>query len=450
MNSPLFRSGNLRVTQRGVTLIEALVALVVMSFGMVALVGLLSNLRHSGDLAKQRSEAMRIAQAELETLRAFSVLKKASGADASVKDYEEDLFKAVAAGTVVGENSNTSFVVDRKVVPLAGVAEEGETEPQAIRGQTIRVSVTWQDRGGAAQKLVLDTIVSRTDPAFSFALGVTPPTHGVRTPDGRNPVVPPGAKDLGNGFSAFRPGGGSPAVWVFNNASGVITGLCDIATDTAVSALTASSVESCKNNTIGYLLSGTIRFSSSSSPRPEAPDAAALPVSTYIDLTPSELKVVKDSVWVLAEGRDYPITPNHVCFNNSPASGDLTQTLVDYYCIVYPNTQSPRNWWGRVYVTGLNLGSSATQFKVCRYSADYNGNGYTYWVNPEADKEPFFKIDNEEHPETYRAVSRSLARQNFLVVRGDVSCPTRAHATDLFIDYATHEMPLPPASATSP
>ncbi|WP_370695081.1 type IV pilus modification PilV family protein, partial [Klebsiella pneumoniae] len=37
--------------QRGVTLIEALVALMVMSFGMVALVGLLATLRRGGDVA---------------------------------------------------------------------------------------------------------------------------------------------------------------------------------------------------------------------------------------------------------------------------------------------------------------------------------------------------------------------------------------------------------------
>ena len=281
MQSFQIPSRGARLTQRGVTLIEALVALLVMSFGMVALVGLLSNLRQSGDLAKQRSEAMRIAQAEVENLRAFSVLTKASGADASVKDYEGDLLAPVEPRSVVGENSNTTFAVVRRVVPLElGVTlPAGETEPQGIRGQTIRVTVSWDDRGGAAQTLSLDTIISRTDPAFSFALGVTPPTHGVRTPDGRNPAVPPGAKDLGNGTSAFRPGGGSPAVWVFNNASGVITGLCDVATDTAVSTLTASSVESCKNNTIGYLLSGTIRFSNSSSPRPEAPEGTALKVS---------------------------------------------------------------------------------------------------------------------------------------------------------------------------
>ncbi|MFG6431415.1 type IV pilus modification PilV family protein [Roseateles sp. LYH14W] len=450
MHSLVFQSRGGRTFQRGVTLIEALVALVVMSFGMVALVGLLSNLRQSGDLAKQRSEAMRIAQAEIETLRAFSVLKKASGADPSVRDYEDNLLKVIAARTVVGENSNTSFVVERKVVPLYGVTAAGETEPQAIRGQTIKVTVTWEDRGGGAQKLALDTVISRTDPAFSFALGVTPPTHGVRTPDGRNPAVPPGAKDLGNGSSAFRPGGGSPAVWVFNNASGVITGLCDIAVDTAVSTLTPSSVESCKNNTIGYLVSGAIRFSSSNTPRPEAPDGTARPVSIYVNLIPSEHKETKGGLEVFVGGRDYPLTPNHVCFTDAPTTTSSTQTFVNYNCIVYPNTQTPRNWWGKVYVTGLDLGTSATQFKVCRYSADYNGNGYTYWVNPEAGKQPFFKIDNEEHPETYRAVSHSLARQNFLVVRGDVSCPSRATATDLFIDYATHEMPLPPAAATSP
>lgn len=53
------------VKSRGVSLVEALVALLVMSFGMVALVGILSNLRRSEDLARQRGEAQRIAQAEI-------------------------------------------------------------------------------------------------------------------------------------------------------------------------------------------------------------------------------------------------------------------------------------------------------------------------------------------------------------------------------------------------
>ncbi|HEY9109324.1 MAG TPA: prepilin-type N-terminal cleavage/methylation domain-containing protein [Roseateles sp.] len=434
--------------QRGVTLIEALVALVVMSFGMVALVGLLGNLRQSGDLAKQRSEAMRIAQTEMETLRSFAVLKKVGGEAASVKDYEKDLIEPVAAHPVVGENTNTSFIIDRVVAPLISGVElaAGEVEPQTIRGQAVTVTVTWKDRTDTTQRITLDSIISRTDPAYSLALGVTPPTQGVRTAEGRNPAVPPAAKDLGNGSSAFRPGGGSTTVWVINNFTGVVTGRCDVPVGTPVSALVASDVDSCRNNTIGYLVSGTIRFSSSSTPRPEAPDGTARPVAVYINLIPSEFKDTSGRL-VDVDGGSYPITPNHVCFTDAPSSAPSTQTLVDYYCIVYPNTQTPRNWWGQVYVTGLDLGSSASQFKVCRYSADYNGNGYTY--NTLTDY-PYFVIDNEEHPETYRGVSYSLSRQNFLVVRGDVNCPTRATATDLFFDYATYEMPQPPAEAGSP
>jgi len=432
--------------QRGVTLIEALVALLVMSLGMVALVGLLSNLRQSGDLAKQRSEAMRIAQTEMETLRSFAVLKKDGGEAASVKFYEDDIIRPVAARTEHGENTNTSFVVERAVAPLVSGVElaAGEVEPQTIRGQTVTVTVTWKDRTDTTQRLTLDSIISRTDPAYSLALGVTPPTQGVRTPEGRNPAVPPAAKDLGNGSSAFRPGGGSTTVWVINNFTGVVTGRCDVPVGTPVSSLVASDVDSCRNNTVGYLVSGTIRFSGSSTPKPEAPDGTARPVSVYINLIPSEFK---DTSGRLVDGGSYPITPNHVCFTDAPSSAPSTQTFVNYNCIVYPNTQTPRNWWGQVYVTGLDLGSSASQFKVCRYSADYNGNGYTYNTLTES---PYFVIDNEEHPETYRGVSYSLSRQNFLVVRGDVNCPTRATATDLFFDYATYETPHPPAEAVSP
>lgn len=432
-------------TQRGVTLIEALVALLVMSFGMVALVGLLSNLRQSGDLAKQRSEAMRLAQSEMETLRSFAVLKKVGGEHASVKDYETDLIAPVEDRVVPSENTNTSYVLKRTVTPLITGVElaVGEVEPQTIRAQTVKVEVIWTDRTGASQTITLNSIISRTDPTYAQALGVTPPTSGVRTPEGRNPAIPPAAKDLGNGSSAFRPGGGSTTIWVINNITGVVTGRCDIPVGTPVSSLVASDVDACRNNTIGYLVSGTIRFSSSSTPRPEAPEGTARPLSTSINLIPSEYKELVNGVETLVGGRDYPITPNHVCFNDAPSTTPSTQTLVDYYCIVYPNTQTPRNWWGQVYVTGLDLGSSASQFKVCRYSADYNQNGYTYATTTSL---PYFRIDNEEHPETYRGVSYSLSRQNFLIVRGDVTCPARAVATDLFVDYATYEMPLPPAT----
>ena len=74
------------------------------------------------------------------------------------------------------------------------------------------------------------------------------------------------------------------------------------------------------------------------------------------------------------------------------------------------------------------MGTTAAENRVCRYSADYNGDG---------------KITNEEHPGTYASVAGSLARQNFLVVRGDLACPTAPAvnlATGVFVNYSTAQL----------
>ena len=66
--------------QRGVSLIEALVAMAIMAFGMLALLGLQGALRGNSDVSKQRSEAVRYAQEQIELLRGFSTLDTATGA----------------------------------------------------------------------------------------------------------------------------------------------------------------------------------------------------------------------------------------------------------------------------------------------------------------------------------------------------------------------------------
>jgi Tfp pilus assembly protein PilV len=411
--------------QRGVTLIEALVALLVMSFGMVALVGLLGNLRRSGDLSKQRSEAMRIAQAELATLRSFSVLKKSGNPPAGVRDYDNDInTPAVQPLPVTWGETNTTFTVSRVV--------NDAVEPQA---KTVRVTVSWNDRTGATQQVFLDTIISRTDPVYGLALGVTPPANGVRQPDNRNPVIPPAAKDLGNGSSLFRPGASNVRVWVFDNVSGVITGKCEIPTGTSLTTLTASTVDSCDNSTIGYLLSGTVRFSNLAAPDPSNPEADALPALTVAPtLSASQFKTA-DGKSLAPGGNDYSASPE--CFNDSPSSATPSQKMVNYYCVVYPNTQ--RNWWGQVLLGGLSIGTSDGQYRVCRYSGDYNDNGYTYKTITTA---PGFLIDNEEHPETYRGVTYSLVRQNFLVVPSKATCPLLPADTSAghFVDYSTYQI----------
>jgi len=418
--------------QRGVTLIEALVALLVMSFGMVALVGLMSNLRRTTDVAKQRSDAMRIAQADLANLRAFSLLTKPAGSAPGVQDYDTDISN-LSASPFTLRDTNATFTLERTVTPLV----KDQSEPKA---QTVQVTVRWTDRTGQAEQLVLNSVIARIDPAFSGALGIAPPVYGLRSPGNRNPAVPMNAKDLDGKVSAFRPDANGSTVWVFNNLTGVVVGKCSILVNTVI---TAADVDSCSNNTVGYLISGTVRFSTGATANPSAPDTMAMPLGVYMALTPSEFKVRdRSGALVLAPGGAYSVSPPYECFSDAPLSASATQSFVNYNCIVYPNSQTPRNWWGRVLLNGLDIGTSAAQFKVCRYSADYNGNGYTYQqiVNGTVTT---FKIDNEEHPDIYRGVSYSLTRQNFLVVRGDVACPA-APAVDpaagVFLDYSTLQL----------
>jgi Tfp pilus assembly protein PilV len=428
-------------SQRGVTLIEALVALMVMGFGMVALVGLMGNLRSGADLAKQRGEAMRLAQAELAQLRSLTKLTAEPGDPTTMRYYDHAVSGVVSqsALALTPSDSNATFTLVRDVTPLIAPGTPGAPEEPAAR--TATVTVAWKNRSGQEEVLILDSIISRTAPSFSGALAITPPTNGVRLPASRNPVIPVDAQDLGNRQSAFRPSAISPTVWVFNNLTGVIVGKCEIPASTPVTALTPEDIETCSNNTVGYLVSGTIRFSNSSPASPTAPEATARPLTVGLLLTPSQFKIKVGGSWVLAPDGAYPITPNHECFSDAPAVTGTTQGFVNYSCIVYPNNQTPRNWWGQVLLGGLDIGTAASQFRVCRYSADYNGNGYTYQVVSAL--EGTFKIDNEEHPDLYRGVSRSLARQNFLVVRGDVSCPTAppvAPALGVFADYSTAQL----------
>lgn len=423
--------------QRGVTLIEALVALLVMSFGMMALVGLMGNLRRGADLAKQRGEAVRLAQTDLETLRSYSELPTST----DPKKVTFDGTIVTNTRTVTPADSNASFTVSRFVSPI----KMGDD----VVAKAVRVMVTWTDRAGesgstgqpsAPQSVTLDTVIARVDPGFSGSLEVQPPPGGIRQPAGRHPVIPVTAKDLGNKQSAFRPSALGSVVWVFNNVTGAIVSKCSIEAGTPVSTLTAADVESCDNSTIGYLLNGTVRFSNTDPANPAIPEASAIPLDlaivggTYMTpLLGPDGRPVKDGSGNVIMTTVTVTPPSYQCFNDSPSITPSTQPFVNYNCIVYPTDGV---WSGKVTLSGFSIGTTAVDYRVCRYSADYNGNGSPNVTNTTS-------LDNYEHPELYVKVAGSLARQNFLVVRGTRTCPTAPAVnptSGIFVDYSTIQL----------
>ncbi|MDR7267476.1 Tfp pilus assembly protein PilV [Pelomonas saccharophila] len=430
------RSPSASRRQRGVTLIEALVALLVMSFGMLALVGLMSNLRRGSDLAKQRSEAMRIARADIAEAKTFAELTRSATTPTASKVYD-----GINGGTrsETPVDSNTTYTVSRTVSALANA-----------EGLVVRVNVGWRDRAGDTQFINLDSVIAKVDPLFSAAIGFAPPAGPVTLPSARSPAIPAGAKQLDGKTSAFIPSSTATRLWVFNNFTGVITGLCNITPGVSLSTITAADVESCKNNTIGYLLSGVIRFSNTNPANPSQPEAFAIPMTNPTLVTGSyslphldpatQQPQISGGAMVLDSFTATPPTVASAgnlpeCFQDAPATSPSTQPFVTYNCIVYPDTAT-RYWSGKLELTGLTIGTTASEYKVCRYSADYNGSGGMFTADWKA-------LENEEHPAVYGRVGTSLARQNFLVVRGNVSCPTAPGvdpSAGVFANYSTVQL----------
>lgn len=354
-------------TQRGVSLVEAIVAMAVMAFGMLAIVGLQATMRLNSDIAKQRGEAVRIAQEAIEDWRAFSVIDTVGGRLA----YAD--IGTAAPAVVNGYTTNTEYTLTLTVAdaPVVGL-------------KAVRASVAWMDRAGQNQTVALSSLIARADPALSGVLSLAASGAPVRQPMGRHPGIPVKAKDLGDGTSAFKPPGanGDTVAWVFNNASGVITSVCVVSAMIPTSDLELADVTADCLDQPSLAISGFVRFSLGN------PANASAPSGTQIDL----------GVLALAAGVEFA---NGECFAEAVQSPPLTYTA--YYCRVPRSADS--TWTGR---TELGPPLDLTLYDVCRYT------GVTG--------------ENADHPAVYVHLDQSIGSQNFLVVTQGVTCPSPATA----------------------
>ena len=142
--------------QRGVSLVEALLAFLVLSLGLLALSRLQTDLRASAEAARERSEAVRLAQLDIEGLRSFA-------GNAGWNAIADATVDATPAG------SSTVYTLERAV--------QTRSEPTL---KAVQVTLHWNDRRGTAQQWRLSTLIAGHDPALSGALtlphpALTPP-----------------------------------------------------------------------------------------------------------------------------------------------------------------------------------------------------------------------------------------------------------------------------------
>lgn len=388
-----------RLRQQGVSLVEALVAMAVMAFGMLAVVGLQVTLRTNGDVSKQRAEAVRIAQQSIEDWRAFTAMEATAG----VVDYQD----LVSDGPINVAGINATYARTRTVTVWPG-----GSPPM----RTLAVAVTWDDRNGQEQTVLLNSVIAGVAPELAGSLAI--PNNGAfgRQPLGRHRAIPVLAKELGSlsGFMPPQPPGGG-VTWVFNNVSGLITGVCNLPGRTTAT-LVAADVAACSANTQAQLLRGYVQFAALGS----APDAAQAQ-------TPSGVPRDLDMSLTLTTAPAHPAPP--VCFDDAAAVAFATVpgTAVSYYCAIFSNANGLWSGRSRVVPSGWTIGTAAGDYKVCRYT-------------PLAADNPA-NAKNIDHPLDYTeagsAAYAALAGQNFLVISAAHSCPSDVAAAGDFLNSNT-------------
>lgn len=234
------------VPRRGVSLVEALVALAVMAFGMLALVGVQATMRLNSDVAKQRGEATRIATEEIEKLRGFETIAVVVN-EAAYASYD-GMASGTPAYAAAGGIGNTTYTITRTVITAAGLPHK-----------SVAVQVSWTDRSDQAQSVTLETAISGTNPALAGLLAVLPTASATNQRGGRHPSIPPVAVDLGDRRSAFKPFDSGTVAWIFDNVTGLITSRCT-GIGTAQASITLTDLTTCGTPINGRLLAGEVSF----------------------------------------------------------------------------------------------------------------------------------------------------------------------------------------------
>jgi Tfp pilus assembly protein PilV len=229
MNTPQVHRLN---RQRGFTIIEALISLLVMSFGMLALSGMQVSLSRNADVAKQRTEAMRLAEARIEEFRSFTGISTGAinwnGLDGT-------------ANTTT--TTNTTYTVSST---MSGV------DTDAMRA--VNVQVDWTDRTGAPQRVSVASVISQTDPRDPGFIGNPLPLNKpLKRPKNRDINIPIPALSLGNGTSAYQF---SPTyVVIFSDVNGNVVKICN---PNQANANVATILASVCDSFSGYILAGYI------------------------------------------------------------------------------------------------------------------------------------------------------------------------------------------------
>ena len=372
--------------QLGFTIIESLISLVIMGFGILSLAGMQAALSRNSDDAKQRTEAVRLAQEKIESFRSYTGI----------------------ASTVVGQGTTNTTALNWNA--LAGSTDIittnaaytrtwtlGNSSSDSMRGLT--VGVAWTDRAGQTQTVSLSSVLSKTNPADSGFLGFPLPLNtNLKRPKDRNLDIPIPAINLGNGESAVRFGNAGQYV-LFGNTSGDVVKICTPTLNgtpssaDVIAALTSadSSIRNCTAIT-GYIVAGYVGRVN----------------STEVS------NIIFNGLGIGYAGitRNAAANTGISCQFGDATNQNTNVTIANYkyYLCVIPlaaptpalTVNGPYNWSGTIRIAGPAAWSASNNsYYVCRY--EYTATNSLTDVN-------------QRNVQPYVNVNKSIDQQNYLVL----------------------------------
>ncbi|KAF0190780.1 MAG: hypothetical protein FD165_2449 [Gammaproteobacteria bacterium] len=143
---------------QGFSMVEVLVSLTILGFGLLALAKLQATTLFGADRAKQITEAINAGQAAMENLRNF----------ATIGDYVGIVNESYDTTATASSWDNTIYSLDSTV---------DDTDKNYKK---IRMDVSWTDQRNEPQTVTLSSTISRSDPVvggrFMLADNIAPIT----------------------------------------------------------------------------------------------------------------------------------------------------------------------------------------------------------------------------------------------------------------------------------
>lgn len=211
---------------KGFTLLEILIALLIISIGLASLATLQGKLTRYSAVAKQRTLAINLAEQQIETMRSFyTMVDTGANACSTTKSGFDDLVSCSDGATISAGNMqfNVSWDIGNFVQNADGTTEIFDPESGVTRPdlKLVKINVEWSDGQGATQDVELVDIVDATS-AFSTGR-VLARVDSNSSP--RTPFIPedfPGVVEIAIGSDKIK-GSTTPQPKIENKGNNVIT-----------------------------------------------------------------------------------------------------------------------------------------------------------------------------------------------------------------------------------